>query len=88
MGIGFIVSQDNPFGCAPKTNHSHGGGEGPDGGACPPDLDHGNHYHMNPCDNYVSELALPPLPPYPPSPRHSYSSFLWYPLCSPTNTTL
>ena len=28
MGIGFIISQDNPYGCAPKTNYTHGGGQG------------------------------------------------------------
>ena len=35
MGIGFIIGQDNPFGCAPKTNRSKGGGEGPGGAICP-----------------------------------------------------
>ncbi|EGB04646.1 hypothetical protein AURANDRAFT_10378, partial [Aureococcus anophagefferens] len=52
MGIGFIVGQDNPYGCAPKTNYTRGGGEGPGGAACPPVIDHGNHYWMNPCDDY------------------------------------
>ena len=35
MGIGFIIGQDNPYGCAPKTNRSKGGGEGPGGIVCP-----------------------------------------------------
>jgi len=46
------VGQDNPYGCAPKTNYSDGGGEGPAGATCPPVIDHGNHYWMNPCDDY------------------------------------
>jgi alpha-glucuronidase len=37
MGIGFMIDQHNPFGCAPKTNRSSGeGGWGPDGAKCPP----------------------------------------------------
>ena len=44
MGIGFIAGQDNPFGCAPKTNYTRGGGQGPNGSVCPPDIDHNNHY--------------------------------------------
>ena len=52
MGIGFIVDQDNPFGCAPKTNHSDGGGKGPDGSICPASGDHGDHYWMNPCASF------------------------------------
>lgn len=34
MGIGFMVGQNNPFGCAPKTNRS--AGERPGGAKCPP----------------------------------------------------
>lgn len=52
MGIGFITGQNNTYGCAPKTNMSAGGGEGPAGATCPPDIDKNNHYWMNPCDNY------------------------------------
>ena len=55
MGIGFMIGQNNPFGCAPKTNRSAGGGEGPGGAQCPP-TPHppfgASYYWMNPCDDY------------------------------------
>jgi len=53
MGIGFIIGQDNPFGCAPQTNRSHGGGEGPDGAVCPKFRAHDwPTYWPHPCDDY------------------------------------
>jgi len=54
MGIGFIIGQDNPFGCAPKTNRSKGGGgEGPDGTVCPKFTSHDwPTYWPHPCDDY------------------------------------
>jgi len=49
MGIGFMAGQNNPNGCAPKTD---GPGIGPGGMECPIDRDHGDHYWMNPCEDY------------------------------------
>ena len=53
MGIGFIIGQDNPYGCAPKTNRSKGGGEGPNGTVCPKFHAHDwPTYWPHPCDDY------------------------------------
>jgi len=49
MGIAFMAGQNNPAGCAPKTD---GPGLGPGGMECPVDTDHGEHYWMNPCEDY------------------------------------
>ena len=50
MGIGFMVGQNNPFGCAPKTNRS--AGEGPNGTKCPPTPPETDWYWLVPCDDY------------------------------------
>ena len=48
-----MIGQDNPFGCAPKTNRT--AGEGPGGSVCPPTPKPPNgvsFYWPNPCDDY------------------------------------
>ena len=56
LGIGFIIGQNNTYGCAPKTD---GPGLGPGGEECAPIAQHGggrgagnDHYWADPCPNY------------------------------------
>lgn len=61
LGMGFIIAQNNPYGCAPKTD---GPGLGPTGNECTPVPQKGggrgagnDHYWADPCPSYDFENA-------------------------------